>query len=284
MSKLRSRSWCSTATPMSCTPTSSATTTSCQCCRHPATTTSSDRYPTLYALDGPFTFGLVAHGSLLLTFDDIIPEMIVVSIGKPLASMYEWARPVAATTHLCRCPTRAAGHADAFADSLVNEIIPFVEKQYRTLPDDRTLWGQSLGGVFALHLLFQRPGIFQRYIATSPAVENEAVRLLDLSSLPPAGTSVPARLFTCVGSDDVEYREGIEQFQAELVGRHYQDLRYEHVSYPGMHHIATGASGFIAGFNLYSRRERRASPAAQCDEQGIQATGRRRARTIWGRL
>ncbi len=39
---------------------------------------SSDRYATLYALDGPFTFGLVAHGSLLLTFDEIIPEMIVV--------------------------------------------------------------------------------------------------------------------------------------------------------------------------------------------------------------
>ena len=101
--------------------------------------------------------------------------------------------------------------------------------------------------VLGFSLSYLQRGIFQRYIATSPAVENEAVRLLDLSSLPPAGTSVPARLFTCVGSDDVEYRAGIEQLQAELVGRHYQDLRYEHVSYPGMHHIATGASGFIAG-------------------------------------
>ena len=51
---------------------------------------SQDRYPTLYALDGPFTFGLVAHGSLLLTFDGIVPELVVVSIGKPLDSMYEW--------------------------------------------------------------------------------------------------------------------------------------------------------------------------------------------------
>lgn len=174
--------------------------------------------------------------------------MIVVSIGKPLASMYEWGPTRARDYSPLPLPDdEAAGHADAFADSLVNEIIPFVEEQYRTLPDDRTLWGQSLGGVFALHLLFQRPGIFQRYIATSPAVENAEVRLLDHSSLPPAGTPVPARLFTCVGSDDVEYRDGIEQFRAELVGRHYQDLRYEHVSYPGMHHIATGASGFIAG-------------------------------------
>ncbi|HET9649241.1 MAG TPA: hypothetical protein VFP34_13575 [Microlunatus sp.] len=95
--------------------------------------------------------------------------------------------------------------------------------------------------------MFQRPGIFHRYIATSPAVASAAVRLLDLSTLPPAGTSVPARLFTCVGSEDEEYRDGIEQLQAELAGRNYQGLRYEHVSYPGMHHIATGASGFIAG-------------------------------------
>ena len=51
---------------------------------------SRDRYPTLYALDGPFTFGLVPHGSLLLTFDGIIPELVVVSIGKPLISMLEW--------------------------------------------------------------------------------------------------------------------------------------------------------------------------------------------------
>ncbi|HET9649242.1 MAG TPA: hypothetical protein VFP34_13580 [Microlunatus sp.] len=34
-----------------------------------------------------------------------------------------------------------AGHADAFADSLVHEIIPFIDATYRTRPDDRTLWG-----------------------------------------------------------------------------------------------------------------------------------------------
>jgi len=209
---------------------------------------SQDRYPTLYALDGPFTFGLVAHGSLLLTFDGIVPELVVVSIGKPLDSMYEWGPTRGRDYSPLPLPDdETAGHADEFADSLVQEIIPFVEDHYRTRAGDRTLWGQSLGGVFALHLLFQRPGIFQRYIATSPAVANATVHLLDHSTLPPADTSVPARLFTCVGSDDEEYRDGIERFQAELAGRNYQDLRYEHVTYPGMHHIATGASGFIAG-------------------------------------
>ncbi len=101
---------------------------------------SQDRYPTLYALDGPFTFGLVAPGSLLLTFDGIVPELVVVSIGKPLDSMYEWGPTRGRDYSPLPLPDdESAGHADEFADSLVQEILPFVDDHYRTRPDDRTL-------------------------------------------------------------------------------------------------------------------------------------------------
>ena len=209
---------------------------------------STDDYPVVYALDGPFTFGLIAHGSLLLVFDQMVPEMIVVSIGKPLASMYEWGPTRGRDYSPAPLPDdEGAGHADTFAECLVHEIIPFVEERYRARSGDRTLSGHSLGGVFALHVLFQRPGVFQRYLAISPAVASPAVRLIDSATLPPPGTQVPARLFTCIGTADHEYRDGAEQLRDELVGREYRDLRYEHATYPGLQHIATGAYGFLDG-------------------------------------
>ena len=56
----------------------------------PSYSSSTNRFPVVYALDGPVTFGLAAHGALLMIFGQAVPELIVVSIGQPLKSAYEW--------------------------------------------------------------------------------------------------------------------------------------------------------------------------------------------------
>jgi len=70
-------------------------------------------------------------------------------------------------THLPEEPT--SGGAAAFLDFLEKEIIPLVDRTYRTVPTDRALLGHSYGGLFALYALVERPGLFQRIIAASPA-------------------------------------------------------------------------------------------------------------------
>jgi len=62
------------------------------------------------------------------------------------------------------------GGADAFLDVIERQIRPQVERLATLTPDQRTLWGHSLGGLFVLHTLFTRTGAFGTYIAASPSM------------------------------------------------------------------------------------------------------------------
>jgi pimeloyl-ACP methyl ester carboxylesterase len=69
-----------------------------------------------------------------------------------------------------RVPPEAenAGGADKFLAFLTNELIPHLDSTYRTTPM-RVLIGHSLGGLFALHALAQKPQVFMGYVVMEPA-------------------------------------------------------------------------------------------------------------------
>ena len=65
---------------------------------------------------------------------------------------------------------RRNGGADAFLDLLERTLVPKVESIARLDPRRRTLWGHSYGGVFVLHTLFERHGVFSGYAAADPSL------------------------------------------------------------------------------------------------------------------
>ena len=50
------------------------------------------------------------------------------------------------------------------------EVKPWVERQTRIDRSRQTLFGHSLGGLFVLHVLYNRPECFQNYVAAAPSV------------------------------------------------------------------------------------------------------------------
>jgi predicted alpha/beta superfamily hydrolase len=140
-----------------------------------------------------------------------------------------------------------SGHAAAFAEALQDELLPFIERTYRTDPTDRTLWGHSLAGAFALYVLLEGPRLFHRTIATSPSVVEDGVVLTGPERWPVPGATVDARVFTSVGTADDEYRPVVETLERQLRDRRYGGLRYEHELLTGYGHIASAPVGFLAG-------------------------------------
>jgi predicted alpha/beta superfamily hydrolase len=69
-------------------------------------------------------------------------------------------------------PKLGGGRADRYARFLIEEVKPFVEREYRTLsgPQHTGIGGSSLGGLVSLYLGLKHCTIFGKIAALSPSV------------------------------------------------------------------------------------------------------------------
>jgi predicted alpha/beta superfamily hydrolase len=97
------------------------------------------------------------------------------------------------------------GRADDYGRMLIEELKPFIDHHYRTLPQGEFtgIGGSSLGGLFALHMGLTRPDIFSRVAAMSPSIwwANRAI-LREVSALP---ARLPVRIWLDVGRREGRY-------------------------------------------------------------------------------
>lgn len=128
-------------------------------------------YPVLYLLDG---LGNIKHqiGTVeLLTESGIISPMIIVGIESLDRSRdltpSNAGQDVYGGTGKFGIPQ--SGGAPKFLQFLENELIPFVEANFRTHPY-RLLEGHSFGGLFSTYALMEKPEIFDAFIIQAPAL------------------------------------------------------------------------------------------------------------------
>ena len=72
---------------------------------------------------------------------------------------------------------KSGGNAEAFLAYMKNEVVPYIESNYRTLPH-RTAVGHSLGGSFVIYSMLHEPELFDNYIAISPNLTDDEQRLV----------------------------------------------------------------------------------------------------------
>jgi predicted alpha/beta superfamily hydrolase len=120
------------------------------------------KFPVVYMLDGHASFLSLMPGMLEhLSWSGHIPEMILVSIQNT-----DRTRDLSPTKVAAR-PTSGGG--DNFLQFIETEVMPLVEKKYRTQPF-RIFAGHSLGGLAVVYSMVSRPDLFQAYIAASPVL------------------------------------------------------------------------------------------------------------------
>ncbi|HKS54175.1 MAG TPA: alpha/beta hydrolase-fold protein [Steroidobacteraceae bacterium] len=138
------------------------------------------RYPVLYLLDGQNLFDAclseVSHAEwqvdetvYRLIREKAIPEMIVVGVdhmGEKRAYEFLPYRDTFGN------PDMEEPAGKRFPDFLATEVLPFVDKQYRTLTghDNTGIGGSSYGGVATLFALMARPQTFGYGLMESPTI------------------------------------------------------------------------------------------------------------------
>ena len=125
-------------------------------------------------------------------------------------------------------------------------MIPFVDGTYRTVGTDRGLLGHSLGGLFALYTLEQRPGLFQRIVAASPALGRDDGSLVAALGRLKAVPS-PVRLDLSVGAELPDRPEGVVALAKLLDGIKPRGLDYRSTIYPGENHNSVRLTSFPSG-------------------------------------
>jgi predicted alpha/beta superfamily hydrolase len=120
---------------------------------------SKTRYPVLYLLDGGTH---LQHASAAVDYHSgrgTIPDIIVVAIHN-----IDRSRDFS-PVHVENFPT--SGGAEKFLGFLSKELVPYLDKNYRTAGFD-ILLGHSLGGTFISYTLLAEPELFDAYLAVSP--------------------------------------------------------------------------------------------------------------------
>jgi uncharacterized protein len=129
-------------------------------------------YPVLYMTDGDAHMGHTASTIEFLTRNGRISDLIVVGITN--TDRTRDLSPVKSTNKNAagELQNPTSGGADNFLKFIETELIPHIEKQYRVQPY-RILAGHSLGGLFAIHSMISKPGVFNSYVAVSPSLQWE---------------------------------------------------------------------------------------------------------------
>lgn len=132
-----------------------------------------------------------------------------------------------------RAPKLGGGRADRYAKFLLEEVRPFVNRQYRIAEGaDRTgIGGSSLGGLVSLYLGLRQPQVFGKIAALSPSVwwnERVILRFAAAASVQPL-----PRIWLDIGTrEGARIVDDVERFRDVLITKGWQldrSLHYERV-------------------------------------------------------
>jgi uncharacterized protein len=211
------------------------------------------RYPVLFVTDGYWDFATIQSSYGGLVYDRVVPELLIVGLGYAGTNLdYDTLRRWELSPFPFGDAGEASGHAADFLQTLEQVIIPFVDREYRTDPSYRVLAGSSFGGLFTLYTMYTRPGLFQAYVAASPAVALQNDWLFGYEeTFAKSGKPLKARLYmTGAENEWPSFLAGIERFRQRITQRKYDGLVFEYRLIDGERHGGTKPESYTRGMRF----------------------------------
>lgn len=208
------------------------------------------RYPVVYLLDGDSLFPILASNHLFLTYDDALPEAIVVGIAyggfEPAVNKrgYDFSAPAADARD-------DQGGADKFLAFLRSELLPEIERRYPADPDKRVLFGQSRGGHFVLYSAFVDPDLFWGRIASNPTLQPGRERFFQPAA--PASRDDLGLVLTSSERDLPDLRASALAWDQAWRGRTDAPWAIHFATVPDGTHAADNANSYRIGMNWLFR-------------------------------
>lgn len=225
---------------------------------------SNQSYPVIYLTDGDFFFAMVTGNMRSLQLTSEIPQAILVGIGykveDPLSAMSLRSRDLTPTFEKTWAES---GGAERFIAFINEEVKPFIDSQYRTDPDDQTLVGYSLGGLFAFYVLTNHTDSFSKYIIGSPSFWwDQGISFRYEDAFSKNHKDLPKTVFMSSGSlEEAAENPGpqlmvtnMKTMVDRLAGRNYPSLNIDRYIFDGETHQSAIGTSINRGLRFVFRK------------------------------
>jgi predicted alpha/beta superfamily hydrolase len=203
----------------------------------PSYARSTRAYPVLYMTDGDRQIGNATAVAEFLAREGRMPEVILVGINNTDRTRDLTPTKLAVMSAGGQSfDTPTSGGGDRFLDFIATEVIPLVEKRYRTQPY-RVFAGHSFGGLFGMHAFLTRPELFNAVIAVSPTLtwDNRYVYRRAEEWVKRPGDR-PRTLVVSVGNEGKELDREFDALKTLLETKGPKDLAFQAVRFDDEDH------------------------------------------------
>lgn len=211
-------------------------------------------YPVVILLDGNFYYPIMSSIVQQYEIAGLLQPVILVGIGyKSFEAMDSLrVRDYLFPKALPSDELAAVGGGLDFFSYLTKELIPKIDKTYRTESANRTLLGHSFGGYFVLYSLFNQTASdkieFQNFISASPSLWYNNFYLKQLPEQL-AKKERHVRLFISVGEleDSTWSVKPVTDLTREIRKRSIKELEFKCTVYNDLEHMDVAIPAFTKG-------------------------------------
>jgi len=221
-------------------------------------------FPVLYLLDGNAAMARLSENRLKQLADKRPPMLVAVGYDTRLPFDVE-ARaldytPPGGEQGDARHERYRGGGSHAFRELLQKQIAPWAERQAKSDPQRRALWGHSYGGLFVLDSLYSGAG-FTHYFSAAPSLGWRHHRIVELAQQASPQALSGKRLYLIEGdgrSDRHEEKRAAQINDADrllIATLRDKGLRLDEIRYPGQTHGELLPSSLERTLNIVSGAE-----------------------------
>ncbi|GGW53400.1 hypothetical protein DFQ11_101185 [Winogradskyella epiphytica] len=199
--------------------------------------------------------------SMISFLTDNTKSYIIVGITSPYNEKLDYSRnndllPVLETKGAKDRYGKYSGNADNFFGFVSNEIIPFIDSNYRTL-SIRIAVGHSLSASFVLSTFIKNPNFFNSYIAISPNLAYDNDKLAnELVNFDYSKIEKPTYLYLSNANEGTDYWKEWKPANEKVYSYYTQELKNNKLivqmnEFTKCNHWSTYPPSLNKGFDFY---------------------------------
>ncbi len=211
-----------------------------------------ERYPVVYVLDAEYNFGCAAYIARRLIKNRDIPKILLAGIAYDTDYEDFYEKRFRDSTPESQIHGRNSGGVEKFTEFIEHELFPFVNQNFRTIPEDKTIIGHSITGFYCCYVLFRQPNLFSRYIIVSPSLWFSNGVVFEYEEVfASKNKDMHSSVFLSVGEDESQrMREDSINLSSTISKRGYPHLRFQFSLVKGENHRSLFPFAFSRGLRF----------------------------------